>query len=122
VLVSVALLRCRSEVPLAREDLPGRYTCNLPGPVQTLELRSDGTFVQTVGGADEMVAYTGDWTTDAPAAKVNVMLRPYHFYWPEHLVKPGTIGGWFAAARRISGAAALIVNDDEGLYCAQAHR
>jgi len=116
IVVSAAMCGCKSEVPLSIEDLPGYYICNLPGPAQTVELRKDGTFTQTIESADFGI-YVGHWTTDAPAVKVHVMLSPYHFHWPSDIAIGDKMGLWMANAKRSSRRVLLVVDDDDGLYC-----
>ena len=46
IAMCVLLQACkRSGAALTAADVPGLYVCNIPGPVQTIELRRDGTFV-----------------------------------------------------------------------------
>jgi hypothetical protein len=118
ILANFALVACKRE-SVSKELLPGRYVCNLPGPQQTLNLQQDGTLLQKIDG----IEYHGRWTTNAPEERgkpsgdVQVELKPYHFHWPEHLMKPGEVGFWVANARLLSDRVILIVSEEDALYC-----
>ena len=119
IAMCVLLQACkRSGAALTTADLPGLYVCNIPGPVQTVELRRDGTFVQVVVGNDsESRTYSGHWSVETAEVESQVMLLPYHFEWPSYLGRPST-GAWFAEAKHTrAGGMLLVVSEDDGLYC-----
>jgi hypothetical protein len=106
-----------SEPALTTADVTGLYVCNMLGPVQTVELRKDGTFVQTIGGDPESRTYHGHWGVENSKIGSKVMLLPYRFEWPLHLGPPST-GAWMAAAKHArDGRLFLVVSKDDGLYC-----
>jgi hypothetical protein len=89
----------------------------MPGPEQTVDLRKDGTFVQTIGSNPESRTYHGHWGVENSKVGSQVMLLPYRFEWPPHLGPPST-GAWLAFARHArDGRLFLVVSEDDGLYC-----
>jgi hypothetical protein len=115
-LICVQLQACkRSGAALTNADLPGLYVCNLPGSLQTVELRKDATFVQTIADGSEHTTYYGHWGLERSGFQV--MLLPYHFEWPSYLGPP-SVGAWVATAKYSGdGRMLLAVSEDDGLYC-----
>ena len=85
----------RTAATLTATDLPGVYVCNLPGVVQTVELRADRTFVQAIGTGPERKTYDGRWSVVESGLGPDVTMWPYHFEWPSHL-GPSGVGAWVA--------------------------
>src|SRR3954471_5581006 len=106
---------CKEEVPLAQEDIPGVYLCNLPGPRQTIDVLPDGTFRQVIGDGKEN-SYHGRWTAGTSGIGFHVMLRPYHFKWPSYIPVAAETGDWIPVVKRTRKGVILVVSDGDGLY------
>jgi hypothetical protein len=107
----------RSPSAIIASELPGLYVCNLPGAVQSVDLRVDGEFVQAIGTGPEGKIHRGHWGFETSEVGPHVMLLPYHFQWPSYLVPPRT-GAWVAEAKRDrDGSMLLVISEDDGLYC-----
>jgi hypothetical protein len=120
LIVAVLLLPtgCNRNLPLAQSDLPGLYVCNLPGPQQTIDVRNDGTFTQTIG-KDDQRTYRGRWTAQSSETALHIMFRPYRFEWPTFIPGSQETGDWIPIARRTRDSVVLVLSDGDGLFCAR---
>src|SRR5712671_6058867 len=105
----------RAPVDSTLTDVAGVYTCNIPGPEQTIQLRGDGTSVQTIGTGPEARTYEGHWRLLSSDVSSQVTVFPYRVEWPSYAgVGPPETGGWIAIAKPArDGSIRLIVSEDD---------
>src|SRR5438046_2463583 len=112
----------RSDQTFTTSDVLGLYTCNIPeGFVQSVELRRDGTYVQSVVDRSENRTYSGEWKLTNVGDEFHVEMYDYHFEWPSYLRPPLVPGIWSAGAMRTrEGSILLAISAGYGLYCTRS--
>jgi hypothetical protein len=119
IFISTQIHGCkRSDQIFTTSEVLGLYVCNVPGSAQSVELRRDGTFVQSIGADAKRTTYSGKWALVNSADGFTVELEDYHFEWPSGVSSLSGPGIWNASARRTrDGNILLMISEDDGLYC-----
>src|SRR5258708_3427395 len=76
-MASAVLCACpKSDLPAEPKDVPGVYTCNMPGSRQEIVFKADGTFIQTIDRQPPERS-VGRWSAGGDAPHLQVLLSPY---------------------------------------------
>jgi hypothetical protein len=111
--------------PIIETDLVGRYTANFGNGTDTLELRSDGTYLHVFRqpGASTDVRNEGSWSMALSEGRDRVAFRDFVWALNTSGAQLRELSGsapkpvlWTTQAYRSSGGVRLVANADLGQY------